>query len=281
MSISTAAALAVTGASTAADRGSGFGDFFRYHGWLSPGIRLFRCIGFPAKAAWISTAFVLPLVVMLVLLANGSMQQVSSTQSERAGVEYARTLLLLEKVVQFRRSAAGFPDVDLAEHQQRVKAAFEAVQAQQETHGKAWGLDEAYAELLKFHEAILQQPRRANPVATFEAHVEYTQAIAALMSAVADGSQLALDPDLDTHHLMNVAVLRGPRFAESTARIRGISVTALAAKETQQLSPASRDLLRGWLSTATLQTMSRTHSNVRWRQRLKWPRWSTSNVSTN
>jgi len=70
MSISTAAAMMATGASTAAKRGSGFGDFFRHHGWLSPGIRLFRRIGLPAKAAWISVAFVLPLAVMLVLLAN-------------------------------------------------------------------------------------------------------------------------------------------------------------------------------------------------------------------
>ena len=54
----------------AAERGSGFGDFFRHHGWLSPGVRLFRRIGFPAKAAWISAAFVLPLAVMLGLLAN-------------------------------------------------------------------------------------------------------------------------------------------------------------------------------------------------------------------
>ena len=30
----------------------GFGEFFRYHGWLSPGVRLFRSIGFKAKATW-------------------------------------------------------------------------------------------------------------------------------------------------------------------------------------------------------------------------------------
>ena len=31
--------------------GTRFGEFFRYHGWLSPGVRLFRTIGFRAKAA--------------------------------------------------------------------------------------------------------------------------------------------------------------------------------------------------------------------------------------
>jgi hypothetical protein len=27
---------------------SGFGDFFRYHGWLAPGMRYFRVISFRA-----------------------------------------------------------------------------------------------------------------------------------------------------------------------------------------------------------------------------------------
>lgn len=41
--------------------GSGFGEFFRYHGWLSPGVRLFRRIGFPAKATWIGIALLVPM----------------------------------------------------------------------------------------------------------------------------------------------------------------------------------------------------------------------------
>ena len=28
---------------------AGFGNFFKYHGWLSPGVRLFRSIRFQAK----------------------------------------------------------------------------------------------------------------------------------------------------------------------------------------------------------------------------------------
>ena len=50
------------------NRGAGFGEFFRYPGWLSPGVRLFRSLGFQARAPWISAAFVAPLVFLLFYL---------------------------------------------------------------------------------------------------------------------------------------------------------------------------------------------------------------------
>lgn len=42
---------------------SAFGTFFRHHGWLAPGVRLFRRIGFaskagPAATSWVPTMFV-------------------------------------------------------------------------------------------------------------------------------------------------------------------------------------------------------------------------------
>jgi len=234
------------------DQGAGFGEFFRYHGWLSPGVRLFRAIGFTAKACWIAVAFILPLGIMMGFLTNVSMQQVATAQSERAGVAYARTLLLLEKAAQLRRGAAASNSAEVADHQQRVKVAFEAVQAQQKDHGANFGLEKPFQELRKLHDTLLLEPKRANGLATFEAHVEYTQAISALMSALADGSQLALDPDLDTYHLMNLAVLRGPRLAENIARVRGVSAAALTAKATQELSPKVRDLLKGWMAVHSI-----------------------------
>lgn len=48
--------------------GGGLGTFFSYHGWLALGVRLFRSISFPAKAAWISAMFLIPLVILLWLL---------------------------------------------------------------------------------------------------------------------------------------------------------------------------------------------------------------------
>lgn len=72
------------GAATRRRRDAGFGDFFRYHGWLSPGVRLFRQLGFPAKSLCIGIAFVLPLVVMLVSLVNTGLDQISASRRPSA-----------------------------------------------------------------------------------------------------------------------------------------------------------------------------------------------------
>ena len=110
-------------------RQNGFGDFFRYHGWLSPGVRLFRKIGFQAKALWVSVAFLAPLVMALVFLAAGANEQVDFAASERQGVRMLRPVLELAAAAQDRRRSAAGGDADLAALQDKVKAAFAKVQA--------------------------------------------------------------------------------------------------------------------------------------------------------
>jgi hypothetical protein len=120
------------------------------------GVRLFRRIGFKSKAIWISTAFLLPLVMALGLLAMAAREQITVTASERAGVEYARPLLNLVAAAQNRRRAAAGNDADLPAMQDKVRAAFADLQAKHTMHGKAMALEEAFEALRKSHDALLK-----------------------------------------------------------------------------------------------------------------------------
>ena len=73
--------------------GSGFGEFFRYHGWLAPGIRLFRRVNFTTKAVCVSLAFLVPLLILLGLAWRDTQNQVDSTRSELQGLAYIRPAL--------------------------------------------------------------------------------------------------------------------------------------------------------------------------------------------
>ncbi len=95
------------------DVGSGFGEFFRYHGWLSPGIRAFRRITFPAKASWVAAAFGVPLVVLLGLLWSSTNEQVNLASSELQGLTYVRPVLALVALAQERRRAATSGEVGM------------------------------------------------------------------------------------------------------------------------------------------------------------------------
>ena len=222
----------------------GFGEFFRYHGWLSPGVRLFRSIGFKAKATWVSTVFLIPLLMAFYFLVTASNEQVEFARSERLGVQYAKPLLALIDKAQDRRRAATNQDADLAELQAQVKSAFEKVKAQQLESGRQMGLDKAFEAVTQAHEALLQAPTGANADATFAAHTQLVDALLTLMAAVADGSQLALDPELQTYHLMSMAVLRGPVQTENTAKLQALGAVSLKdGKLGKELSNQRRDQL--------------------------------------
>jgi methyl-accepting chemotaxis protein len=221
------------------------GGYFSYHGWLAPGVRLFRRLGFPAKALCVSLAFLAPLAATLIFLWTGANVQIASTRSELQGSSYARPLLELVKVAQNRRRAAINQDADLAQLQDQVKAAFDKAQARQTELGKTFGLEKAFGALQQAHQSLMQAPVAASADATLKVHSDYIAAALNLVAEIADGSQLSLDPDLDTYHMMNVSVLRGPLQLENTARLRGLGTLVLKSRE---LTQARRDLLNKWVA---------------------------------
>ncbi len=224
---------------------SGFGAFFRYHGWLAPGVRLFRRLGFPAKAMWVALAFLIPLLFMLSLLWRSTQDQVEFAQSEIQGVAYVRPLLELVEVGEARRQAAMNETTELGALQEKAKAAFAKVQAQQDASGEKFHTADEFKALHAVHEQLLASPVSANPDRTFKIHALFVGSALKLIGQVSNGSKLTLDPDEDTYHMMNVAVLRGPVQMENTARLRGLGALVL---KTQALTQARRDQLSKWLA---------------------------------
>jgi methyl-accepting chemotaxis protein len=225
-------------------RSGGFGEFFRYHGWLSPGVRLFRAIGFTAKASWVSLSFLLPLLMAMYFLVMASQEQVAFAESERAGIRYVRPLLALIQAAQERRRAASANDADAGQTQAQVQSAFDALQVRHQDSGPAMGVAQPFAAVARQHAALLQAPPAGTSDARFAAHTQYIDALLALLQAVANGSQLTLDPELQSFHLMNMAVLRGPVQTENTAKL--VAMGALVLQDSlkgKELSTARRDLL--------------------------------------
>jgi methyl-accepting chemotaxis protein len=215
--------------------GSGFGEFFRYHGWLAPGVRLFRRISFPVKAAWVSMAFLTPLVIMLAYLWAAAGGLIDITRAEQAGVAYAQPLLTLIHDAQDRRLAAATGADDLPALQDKVRADFEMLAQQDKALGELFKTGKAFAQLSQLHEELLQTPAAADPDQTFDHHDAYVDAALRLMDQMVNGSGLALDPDLDTYHLMKLSLGVGPYQVENTARRQGLGAITV---KMQSLLPA-------------------------------------------
>jgi methyl-accepting chemotaxis protein len=63
----------------------------------------------------------------------------------------------------------------------------------------------------------------ASPADAFKAHSLFIDAVIALIGQASDGSNLTLDPDLDTYYLMDAALGAVPVLVEGAARLRGMS----------------------------------------------------------
>jgi methyl-accepting chemotaxis protein len=207
---------------------------------MAPGVRLFRAMRFPAKSAAISLAFLIPLALALFYLWSASQEQVAVARSEHNGVGYSTAVLELIKAAQHQRLADVSAPGRLAEARREESAAFDAVSAQQARLGEAFQIKGAYAAVLAARDQALRLPADTGGAEKFGIHSAYIDQLLALTRAVADGSQLALDPDLDTYHMMIIAILRGPQLLEQSAQLRGRGMLALQAGS---LPVAQRDLL--------------------------------------
>lgn len=60
--------------------------FLRHHGVLAPRVRAFCRIGLSAKSAWVSAAFLLPIVLLARALWSAASTKVNFAARERLGV---------------------------------------------------------------------------------------------------------------------------------------------------------------------------------------------------
>ncbi|MFN3886716.1 MAG: methyl-accepting chemotaxis protein [Aquabacterium sp.] len=214
-------------------RQPGVRGFFQYHGIWAPGIRLFRHLGFKSKALIISGAFLVPIVVLGVFFLHSEQQDLSFTHAERAGVAYARPLLsLLEASTRERQLASAMARGDvvpeMASAQQASRAAQAALEQQHARHGSllrvASRLQPALDELAQARNA-----RGRDAAGVFDAFNAALHLQTALLDAVVDSSNLALDPEIESYYMMETAVIAAPDLALTAGRLRGRLVHAAKA----------------------------------------------------
>jgi methyl-accepting chemotaxis protein len=204
--------------------------FFSYHGWLAPGVKLFRRLSFPAKSGWILVSLLIPIVTLLVLLYRTESALIDASRMERQGVAYVSAVNLLTRELTDLRRAALAKSADLREKQSSASAALLKLQQLQKEVGAGFaeGSGNDFDKLGKGVEAVVQKPVLDAADDTFAAHTAVLDSALALLADIGSASQLALDPELDTYHMMNITVHVGPQYVEYLSRLRELAVLSLA-----------------------------------------------------
>jgi methyl-accepting chemotaxis protein len=211
-------------------RSPGIGGFFRYHGVWAPGVRLFRKLDFPAKAAIISVAFLIPLLVLAWSYASAYFADEEFVHAERHGVAYAQPLVKL--------MAASTRERQLARVQARGEAAPDLPKVREQVDAlwaQLQSLDQQDRALLtsaaafdKAHEAwlTLRKQSGGTPEQLFQTYSAAIDLQQQLLEWVVDHSNLALDPEIGSYYVLDATLVAAPDLFHSAGRLRGLLTSA-------------------------------------------------------
>ena len=213
------------------------GGYFSFHGIWAPGVRLFRGLHFSAKALIICLCFTLPLGALLHFFIATERAGLAFRHKELIGTALNREVAaVLPSSLQLGLllQSASTPMAQ-GEQRKRVNDQLQLVAAAQARHGEELGTVEAYDHLKRAAEA-------ANGTSSVAAQQAVVQALLALMDKANDGSNLTLDPDLDTYYLWNGSLAVAPQLLDAVARARGAATTLTLAVDDSQLKAQTKQL---------------------------------------
>ncbi|OYW17259.1 MAG: hypothetical protein B7Z52_07050, partial [Burkholderiales bacterium 12-64-5] len=192
---------------------------------------MFRTLQFRTKALIISAVFLAPIALLAWDFLSASSASIAFSDKERLGVAYQREAVPLVRLAQNYRLAAlrSRADGGSTADVEAARKALDAQMAKVEVVSKSLQADFGEAKALAGVKTAAAAAANAGSGTLLQAHTAHVEAIIALISQVTDGSNLTLDPDLDTFFLMDGALGTMPTLIESAAQLRGSSSTEAAA----------------------------------------------------
>jgi methyl-accepting chemotaxis protein len=207
--------------------------FFKHHGLWAPGVRLFRRIGFNAKAAIITLTFLLPIAVLGWQYFNSQADQIAFSAKELEGSAYAReAYALLPALLQARNQLVMPPSAAEATATQALLQDRRArLQAMNDSHGAALSTQathDALVQAMKAMPAPTATSASAKVDADLRAASATIHALIDLIGVASDGSNLTLDPDIDTYYLMDTSMFKLPSMIEAAGQVGAIGTKVLS-----------------------------------------------------
>ncbi len=207
-------------------------EFFRYHGAWAPGVRLFRRIDFKTKALTISLVFAIPLFWLSWQYFGDKAAMIGFSAKERIGVTYARQVMPLMNALQRQRSLAlaelpnHAPPEALAKAQQEVAKRLKQLDSIQQADGTTLGTDKPYQAFMEAHHQLASASAGFDTV--WATHTRQLDHLITLLAASTDGSNLTLDPDIDSYYLMDASMFRLPLLSDQLAQLGELGTVMLS-----------------------------------------------------
>ena len=196
----------------------------------------FRTLRIWQKLAFIVLAMGVPFLAAVNLLISQSRGQVDMARNEIEGVDYLLAWRQpFQAVSQHRAAVAGLLAGDstfrgpLISLQAKVDAGFTAVDAVDSKFGERYGTTPILNDAKRLWQDLKSRSQSMSLQESANRHDELVARLTDLRMRVGDQSQLILDPDLDTHYMIEAVALQLPQYAERLSLVRAIGVAAAAS----------------------------------------------------
>jgi methyl-accepting chemotaxis protein len=196
------------------------------HGIWTPGVQLMRKLQFKAKALIITALFLLPLCVAGWSYYSAQQANIDFAAKERLGLSYVQQVTPLVPQLQLLRklmvqwSTTTQEPSDLGAARSALQRQMGLAQEADKKFGADMGATKALAELKAAIDALPASAKGLGADALIKTHADAVAKAIDVLNAILDGSNLILDPDIDTYYLMDASLLRIPLLMESAAGIR-------------------------------------------------------------
>jgi methyl-accepting chemotaxis protein len=196
-------------------------------------MRLMGAVDFPLKALMIVLAFLVPLVWLSWSYFSTKNGNIAFSAKERLGVEYNRAVFPVLRYAQDLRrdalaqTATGQAPASMADTKNKLQAAQEVLSRVEQRLGSELGTSKLHSDMRNAFSAALAAS--GTPQAVLQAHAAHVRSVLDLLVQATDGSNLTLDPDIDTYYLMDAAFFRIPELTEAIGLTRGVGGRVLLA----------------------------------------------------
>jgi len=222
----------------------------------------FRKLSLSQKLLLSSLAFVLPIAVLLVFVVSGFQHNINFAQKEIYGSILIRRLAELSELTARHQRLLAAPNREpgrLAATEKALDAALEALAAEVERSGALVQVDAAslkLAELEFLSPAALVEDWRnlksqgaaMEPMESALAHTAMLDTLQGLIKRIGEGSNMVLDPSLDSSYLIDVAVAALPAAQGRLCEVLQLLQTGGSSVDRSRLLPFAvilRDIDRG------------------------------------
>ncbi len=200
---------------------------------LAPGAALMNRLRYAYKFGLISLVFVLPIAVLISLFVMETNEGISFAQKEQKGASYLMPLKgLIENTQQHRGMAAALLGGDASfsgkaeGKRKQIDEAVVLVDAADSQYGQELATSAQWKHIKDEWQGLRGKVLNLTQKESGAAHTALIAKMLALMTQVADSSNLTLDPDLDSYYLGDALVNRLPAMSEALGQSRALGSAA-------------------------------------------------------